>query len=91
MPRKNGFACLTEIKGNKNLRHLPVVIYSTSIDEHVADLLYQNGAHFYVRKPADFSQMKMLIQVVLAHTATKNSARPSREKFILGNIISIPF
>src|SRR5665647_2218424 len=29
MPRKNGFECLSEIKQNKNLKDLPVVIFTT--------------------------------------------------------------
>ena len=91
MPRKNGFACLTEIKGDKNLRHLPVIILSTSFDERVADLLYQNGAHFYICKPADFSEIKNIIHQVLVLTVKTHSVQPPREKFLLGNLKSTAF
>src|SRR4051812_8134138 len=50
MPRKNGAECLHEIKSNNALKHLPVIIYSTSLNEDVADLLYKEGAHYYVQK-----------------------------------------
>ncbi len=30
MPRKNGFECLAEIKNNKKLKDLPVIMFSTS-------------------------------------------------------------
>ncbi len=49
MPRKNGFECLTEIKSNEKLMHIPVIIYSTSYEQEVADLMYKNGAQFYIR------------------------------------------
>src|SRR5688500_7807458 len=50
MPRKNGLECLSEIKQNEKLKRLPVIIYSTSMNENVADILYNNGAYYYVRK-----------------------------------------
>ena len=34
MPRKNGLECLTEIKLNKNLAQLPVIIFSTSSTDY---------------------------------------------------------
>src|SRR6185295_4050117 len=40
MPRKNGFECLSEIKQNKNLEHLPVIMFSTSFEQEVVNLLY---------------------------------------------------
>lgn len=69
MPRKNGFACLEEIKGNNKLKHLPVIILSTSFDENIADGLYKNGAHFYICKPADFNKLKEVIKHALALVA----------------------
>ena len=52
MPRKNGFECLSEIKQNKKLKDLPVVIFSTSFEQEVVNLLYDNGAQFFIRKPS---------------------------------------
>ena len=38
MPRKNGFESLAEIKENDNLKHIPVVMFSTS---YPRDLMYE--------------------------------------------------
>ncbi|MGZ3902669.1 MAG: response regulator, partial [Bacteroidia bacterium] len=38
MPRKNGAECLTEIKLHEKLKKLPVIIYSTSLHDDVADI-----------------------------------------------------
>lgn len=69
IPRKNGFACLVEIKQNKKLKQLPVIIYSTSFRKDVVNLLYKNGAQHYIRKPNEFSVIKELIYYAITLTA----------------------
>lgn len=81
MPRKTGFECLSEIKLDKNLNSIPVIIYSTSLDLEVVNLLYEKGAHYYIRKPAEFSELKNAIFEAL--TLSSNSTRPAKEKFII--------
>ena len=83
MPRKNGYECLSEIKFNKKLKQLPVIIFSTSVEPDVVNLLYKNGAHFYIRKPSDFSQLKKVIQQTLTEIAQENISQPTRENFVL--------
>ena len=61
MPRKNGFACLEEIKSNDKIKSLPVVITSTSNDQSIIDLLYKKGAMHYICKPSEFKELKRLI------------------------------
>lgn len=82
MPRKNGTECLIEIKSNKILKELPVIIYSTSHPEDVADLLYENGAHYYIRK-ASFAELEKALQRILTLMIEKKFTRPSRNQFIL--------
>ena len=82
MPRKNGSECLAEIKQNEKLKWLPVIIYSTSMYEDVADLLYNNGAHYYVRK-TDLIELEKVLHHVLTLLTENRFARPGREKFIL--------
>jgi CheY-like chemotaxis protein len=83
MPRKNGFECLVEIKLNEKLRTLPVIIYSTSFDREVVKLLYEKGAHHYIRKPGEFSALKKVILEALSVTAVKNPVKPAEEKFVI--------
>jgi CheY-like chemotaxis protein len=83
MPRKNGFECLLEIKLDDKLKHLPVVIFSTSLDMQVVNLLYEKGAHYYIRKPGEFSKLKKVIQEALTVTSQTKSGQPAKEKFIL--------
>ena len=83
MPRKNGFECLAEIKGNKKLSQLPVIIFSTSLEQEVVKQLYKNGAQYFIRKPAEFSQFKKIIQQTITIIAKGNISQPARESFVL--------
>jgi CheY-like chemotaxis protein len=83
MPRKNGFECLAEIKQNKKLGALPVVIFSTSFEQEVVNLLYDNGAQYFIRKPSEFSQYKKIIHQTLALIFQENNLQPTKENFIL--------
>jgi CheY-like chemotaxis protein len=82
MPRKNGLECLSEIKQNEKLKHLPVVIYSTSVNSNVADVLYNKGAHYYMKK-TNITALEKSLQQVFTLMAENSYARPSRERFIL--------
>jgi CheY-like chemotaxis protein len=70
MPRKNGFECLTEIKLNNALKHLPVIILSTSLDIASIQELYEKGAQYCIRKPNGFEKLKELIQHTLLTVIT---------------------
>ena len=90
MPRKNGFECLSEIKQNDKLKKLPVIIFSTSFEQEVVNQLYQNGAHYFIRKPSEFSQFKKIIQHTLTTIAkelgddkTVTISQPPKENFVL--------
>jgi CheY-like chemotaxis protein len=83
MPRKNGHECLTEIKEKKELKDLPVIIFSTSLDNEIVDLMYEKGATYYIRKPGDFSKLKKVIENALITASQNNFKQPVRAEFIL--------
>lgn len=80
MPRKTGQECLVEIRSDDQLKNLPVIIFSTSLD--MVNALYEKGANYYIRKPAEFSQLKKVILKAITVIA-ENQSRPSKENFIL--------
>lgn len=83
MPRKNGLECLTEIKSNQELKSIPVIVYSTSFDPEMVNLIYSKGAHYYFRKPAEFSQLKQVIHKSLTLTSNATQPQPEKQNFIL--------
>ena len=82
MPRKNGVECLSEIKSNEKLKTLPIVIISTSVNEEAADLIFNGGAHYYIRK-TEITDLKKNIDHVLTLLVKNKFSRPTRSKFIL--------
>jgi len=83
MPRKTGFECLDEIKRNEKLKSLPVIIYSTSLDHKVVNLLYEKGAHRYIRKPGDFDNLKNVIHKAIIAVLQNSKSQPSEENFVI--------
>lgn len=83
MPRKTGYECLPEIKKNDKLKHLPVIIFSTSLDQTRVNLLYENGAHYYIRKPGEFSKLKELIEKAISLASGADKNQPLKENFVI--------
>ncbi|MCK0145667.1 response regulator [Arenibacter sp. F26102] len=83
MPRKSGTECLLEIKESEKLKQLPVIIYSTSSNLEVMDLLYCKGAQYYIRKPADFTDLKLVINRTISLLKEKTVHHPTREEFVI--------
>lgn len=91
MPRKNGFASLGEIKRSTELHKLPVIIISTASNEEMVKNVFNNAAHYYIRKPADFSQLKKVIYEALVLITQENNSLPLRENFMItGDSLVIP-
>jgi CheY-like chemotaxis protein len=83
MPRKNGFAALGEIKRNTKLQDLPVIIFSTATNNEMIKQVFKDAAHYYIRKPADFGELKELIYKSLKLIADNDMSLPGKESFML--------
>lgn len=83
MPRKNGFECLSEIKQSSTLQNIPVVIFTTSYEQETVNLLYDGGAHYFIRKPSEFVTLKKIIQQTIIRMVQEKFVQPSRGDFVL--------
>ena len=54
MPRKDGREALREIKSDPKLRHIPVVVLTTSRAEDDVVRSYQYGVNSFITKPVTF-------------------------------------
>ncbi len=94
MPKKNGTACLKEIKSDEKLSKLPVYILSTSSDKDTIKKLYLGGARHYIKKPNGFSDLKKLVLHALKLTVQDQDCTggikelQSEENFVLSNTVS---
>jgi CheY-like chemotaxis protein len=64
LPRKDGREVLEEIKGNPDLKSIPVVILTTSAAE--ADILrsYKSHANCYITKPVDLAGFLTVVKSI---------------------------
>ena len=83
MPRLNGYECLKAIKANKKLSTIRIIIYSTSLDISMIDYLYENGAQYYLQKPAEFSNLKTALQKLLDQLVNPGDLYISKEQFVI--------
>ena len=82
MPKKNGAECLKEIKANRKLKDLPVVIYSTALPDGSEDCLYEVGAHYYARK-TDLPGTQQIVHFIIRQLRENKLPRSIKEKFVL--------
>ena len=64
LPRKDGRAVLTEIKGDPILRSIPVVVLTSSRAEQDVAKAYELNANCYVTKPVDLEQFLTIIRSI---------------------------
>jgi len=62
MPRMDGREALAAIKGDPDLRTIPVVILTTSGDEDDILKTYTLGASSYIRKPVTFTELVEIVE-----------------------------
>lgn len=64
LPRKDGREVLAEIKTDKQLQHIPVVVLTTSQAEEDILKSYQLHANCYVTKPVDLKQFLKVVESI---------------------------
>jgi len=64
LPKKDGREVLEEIKQDDQLRHIPVVILTTSQAERDIAESYRLRANAYVTKPVDLEQFLKVVQSI---------------------------
>jgi two-component system, response regulator len=64
MPRKDGREALREIKGDPDLKRIPVVVMTTSKAEEDIFRSYDLGANSYITKPVTFERLVELMKVL---------------------------
>ena len=85
MPRKNGFECLEEIKKHTILKHLPIIVYSTSYDTEKINQLYKTGANHYICKPTDFEELKKVVYDAIV-LVKQNDIQTSKTNFVVSKL-----
>jgi CheY-like chemotaxis protein len=75
MPRKDGFQVLADVKGDRELAVIPVVVFSTSNSPDQVLRSYQAHANAYVVKPIDADDFTRVVRDI-DHFYTQIASRP---------------
>ena len=62
MPRKNGFEVLAELDTDDNLKHIPVIVLTTSGSDEDRLEAYRQGARAYVQKPVRAAEFRKAVE-----------------------------
>ncbi len=64
LPKKDGREVLAEVKGDPELRRIPVVVLTTSRAEEDVIRAYDLHANCYITKPVDFKQFISVVRSI---------------------------
>ena len=79
MPRKNGIECLMEIKGNEQLKAIPIIMYSTCMVEAYIEQAFEYGALYFLQK-GNYAELKASITKLLSLIG-ESPKQGSKEEF----------
>lgn len=64
LPKKNGHEVLKYIKGSDGLKHMPVIMLTTSSSPKDINLSYNNYANCFITKPVDVNEFIGVIATI---------------------------
>jgi len=64
LPRMDGHHVLAEIKSDPALRTIPVIVLSSSAQNHEIERAYRLGANAYVVKPTQLSHFRDMVKAI---------------------------
>lgn len=80
MPRKNGKECLHEIAKHPELKKIPIVIFSTSVNPTDIEETFSLGAMLFFRKPNSYEELKRNVNEIFTQ---KLKSPRSKESFLI--------
>jgi CheY-like chemotaxis protein len=84
MPKKDGLACLREIKANEKLQSLPVIVFSNSENIILVETMLNEGAAYFVRKQHGYNKMLKLINKLFALDKNLLHQKRALTEFVVG-------
>ncbi len=77
MPKIDGKEVLKQIKQDKELRKIPVIILTTTDKANDIDRFYEMGCSFYMIKPADYNKFMEAVENLGAFVSLKGLRVPT--------------
>lgn len=80
LPKADGLEVLAEIRANKDLADLPVVILTTSDAEADRERAYQHHVNSYLVKPVDFEKFRQMVNDLSLYWGVWNVLPPRTDE-----------
>lgn len=80
MPVMNGWQFLLALKENSLYKHIPVIVFSTSLNQTDVNRALTLGALCFFSKPDDYSRLKEIVSVIAQNNNAQDILR-AIEKF----------
>ena len=62
MPKMDGHQVLKELNKDDRLKKIPVVVFSSSLEESDLERSYKNGANSYIQKPVNGDEFNEVVE-----------------------------
>src|SRR5262249_18960428 len=79
LPGMDGREVLERVRTTEALRHVPVVVLTTSRRHEDVQQMYASGANTYIEKPQDFARFVEVLQTIQHYWLDTALLPPSRE------------
>ena len=63
MPKLNGQEVLKAVRGDDEIRHIPVVVLTNSMSKEEATEAYRSGVTSFIRKPSGYKELTEFVDV----------------------------
>lgn len=83
MPCTDGKQCLKEIRANKKYDSLPIIVYSSLNDLNSVEYCYREGSNLFVIKPNSISDLKSILERILAIDWKRTMYFPQKSQFVV--------
>ena len=77
MPKVDGIEVLRQVKSDRTLKHIPVVVLTSSREEQDVVRSYDLGVNAYVVKPVDFAEFMDAVKLLGGFWAVVNEPPPA--------------
>ncbi|MFQ4145814.1 response regulator [Chlorogloeopsis sp. ULAP02] len=67
LPGTDGRDVLEQLKQDRNLREIPIVVFTTSSNPKDIEFCYQKGANGYLIKPVDSTELEKTVQAFVEY------------------------
>lgn len=83
MPLKDGMDCLNEIRADRALDKIVIIIYSTSAQPEAVESAFRAGANLFIKKPDSFTKLKIVMDRMLDLYLNSKLYQVQRSNFLM--------